>query len=108
MIYEGHTAYLPQDHEMREGFLGREPPRMTANDWLEKKLSCTEGLPPGMKRFSLWYELPYWHRLKVNHLLDPMHIFKNVGTLLWDHFIGVKDSIGARIDLKDVERMEGC
>lgn len=105
-IYEGHRAYLPENHELREGFLAREPPRMSARAWLEHKEVCEDGLPPGMKRFSLWYELPYWTGLKINHLLDPMHIFKNVGSLLWDHLIGKKDTLGARIDLKSTGRME--
>ncbi|MCO5587597.1 hypothetical protein L7F22_041546 [Adiantum nelumboides] len=65
-----------------------------------------EGLPPGMKRFSILYELPYWTSLRINHLLDPMHIFKNVGSLLWDHITGRKDSHGARADLQEVGIME--
>ena len=59
-----------------------------------------------MKRFSILYELPYWTSLRINHLLDPMHIFKNVGSLLWDHITGRKDSHGARADLQDVGIME--
>ncbi|KAI5074065.1 hypothetical protein GOP47_0012078, partial [Adiantum capillus-veneris] len=105
-IYEGHQAYLPENHVLRDGFLGREPPRMSAQAWLEQKEMCVDGLPPGMKRLSLWYELPYWPRLMINHLLDPMHIFKNVGNLLWDHLTDKKDTLGARVDLRNVDRME--
>ncbi|RYA84795.1 hypothetical protein DD594_25700, partial [Enterobacter cloacae complex sp. 4DZ1-17B1] len=83
-----------------------EPPRMSAQAWLEQKEMCDDGLPPGMKRLSLWYELPYWPRLMINHLLDPMHIFKNVGNLLWDHLTVKKDTLGARVDLRNVDRME--
>ena len=32
----------------------------------------------GMKRKSIFYDLPYWEHIKISHLLDPMHIFKNV------------------------------
>jgi hypothetical protein len=32
----------------------------------------------GMKMKYVFYELPYWENLKIGHLLDPMHIFKNV------------------------------
>lgn len=79
---------------------------MTAKDWHLMKQRHHEGFPPGMKRFSILYELPYWTSLRINHLLDPMHIFKNVGSLLWDHITGRKDSHGARADLQDVGIME--
>ena len=35
--------------------------------------------------------LPYWEHLKISHLLDPMHIFKNVPSSLWGH-ISSKES----------------
>ena len=35
-----------------------------------------EKFPIGMKRKSIFYDLPYWQHIKVTHLLDPMHIFK--------------------------------
>ena len=37
-----------------------------------------EIFPIGMKRKSIFYELPYWEHLNIAHLLDPMHIFKSV------------------------------
>ena len=113
MIYEGHQAYLPDRHEFREGFLGRRPPHMCAKEWEDMKSHYHKSLPDGMKRFSILFELPYWTSLLINHLLDPMHIFKNVGSLLWDHINGVKDHIngvkdthGARADLQEVGIME--
>ena len=39
----------------------------------------------GMKRKYIFYNLPYWEHLKITHLLDPMHIFKNVSSYLWRH-----------------------
>ena len=42
-------------------------------------------MPKGMKRKSILYELLYWEHLKISHLLDPMHIFKNVSSSLWTH-----------------------
>lgn len=106
MIYEGHRAHLPDGHDFREGFLGRRPPRMCAKEWEDMKLRCHEGLPDGMKRFSILFELPYWTSLLINHLLDPMHIFKNVGSLLWDHISGAKDTHAARADLQEVGIMK--
>ena len=35
-----------------------------------------------------------------------MHIFKNVASSLWEHMIGLKDSIGIRMDLQSINRME--
>ena len=65
-----------------------------------------ESLPSGMCRFSIFYELAYWTKLHINHLLDPMHIFNNAGSLLWDHIIGKRDTLGARVDLKEMGKME--
>ena len=59
-----------------------------------------------MKRLSILHNLPYWDDLLINHLLDPMHIFKNVGSLIWDHLIGAKDSRSAREDLRQADVME--
>lgn len=95
MIYEGHQAYLPDGHEFREGFLGRRPPHMCTKEWKDMKSWYHESLLDRMKRFSILFELPCSTSLLINHLLDPMHIFKNVGSLLWDHISGVKDTHGA-------------
>lgn len=38
-----------------------------------------------VKRKYVFYELQYWEHLKIFHLLDPMHIFKNVSCYLWRH-----------------------
>ena len=50
-----------------------------------------EKFPIGMKRKYIFYNLPYWEHLKIAHLLDPMHIFKNVSSSLWRH-ISLKQS----------------
>ena len=38
-----------------------------------------------MKRKSIFNNLPFWEHIKITHLLDPMHIFKNVSSYLWRH-----------------------
>ncbi len=48
---------------------------------------------------SIWFTLEYWRHLKIFHLLDPMHIFKNVGHSLWKHLVGLKDSPASRASL---------
>jgi hypothetical protein len=37
----------------------------------------------GMDKKYIFYELPYWEHLKISHLLDAMHRFKNVSSSLW-------------------------
>lgn len=44
-----------------------------------------EKFPIQMKRKYFFYELPYWEHLNIDHLLDPIHIFKNVSSSLWRH-----------------------
>ena len=44
-----------------------------------------EKFPIGMKIKSILYNLPCWEHLNITHLLDPMHIFKNVSSSLWRH-----------------------
>lgn len=61
--------------------------------------------PKGMSRYSIFLALPYWESLKIQHLLDPMHIFKNVAQSTWDHIIGKKDTLGAREDMKSINRL---
>ena len=59
-----------------------------------------EKIPKWMKRKSIFYELPYWDHLKVSHLLDPMHIFKNVSCYFWCHISSKKsDKMVMRKDL---------
>jgi hypothetical protein len=42
----------------------------------------------------------YWKELKVAHLLDPMHVFKNVSDSLWKHISSTeKDTNASRRDL---------
>ena len=41
----------------------------------------------------------------MNHLLDPMHIFKNVAVTLWKLMTGDKESKGQREALEEENRM---
>jgi hypothetical protein len=54
---------------------------------------------------SLW-KLPYWHKLKVRHNLDVMHIEKNICESLIATILNIarktKDTIKVRHDLKDL------
>ena len=52
-----------------------------------------------MKRLSTLHKLPYWGALLINHLLDPMHVFKNVGEMIWKTLIDKKENKGQRDNL---------
>jgi hypothetical protein len=56
-------------------------------------------------RLSIFFELPYKEDLKINHLLDPMHIFKNVATTVWEHLMGIRDSLAIDMDLQCYGKM---
>ena len=59
-----------------------------------------EELPIGMKSKSIFYELPYWEHLNIAHLLDHIHIFKNVLSSLWRHISSKEsDTLSMRRDL---------
>ena len=55
---------------------------------------------------SIFFELPYWHKLLIRHCLDVMHIERNI----YDNFLGTlldvkgkaKDPDVAREDLRDL------
>ena len=54
-----------------------------------------EKMPIGMKRESIFYELPYLEHINIIHLVYLMHIFKNVSYSLWTHISSKKSYIMA-------------
>ena len=59
-----------------------------------------EKLSIGMKRKSIFYEIPYWEFPKIAHLLYPMHVFKNVSYSLWRNISSKEsDTLAMRRDL---------
>lgn len=114
-VYAEFRQFLPLGHPFREELkhffngiaeLDEPPFRCGAADWKiiwENENNTTNGIfvpPPGMKRLSIFHELEYWHVLKINHLLDPMHIFKNVCKSLLTHLSGDLDTMSSRQDLE--------
>jgi hypothetical protein len=59
----------------------------------------------------VFFQLPYWETLLVRQNLDVMHIEKNVFdkivNTLFDADKKSKDSVNARLDLKDMNIREG-
>ena len=55
------------------------------------------------KKKSIFFDLPYWSRLKVKHCIDLMHVKKNVCYSLISTLLNIngktKDGINARLDL---------
>jgi hypothetical protein len=69
-------------------------------DDLEFFDTYVEKIPIGMENKYVFYELPYWEHLKIRHLLDPMHILKNVSSSSWRHIsLNKSDTLAIRRDL---------
>lgn len=127
-VYPSYRRFLPMDHEFRRALVDefngkqeiRGPPRtMRPADWEvawrealerrkmhkaatrgEKGKLEADGLKASASNISIFYNLPYWSKLKIVHLLNPMHIFKNVAESLWKHLTGDKDTKAMRADLQ--------
>ncbi|KAL3839108.1 hypothetical protein ACJIZ3_023699 [Penstemon smallii] len=130
ICYTGHRRYLDKDHPFRKSKLfdgkveTRSRPRemngaeiLSQLDTLKDKFDTLGKHPSKRKRKrsidegnwvkkSIFFELPYWHKLKIRHNLDVMHVEKNIcdnvlGTLL--NIEGkTKDTEKAREDLRDL------
>ncbi|XP_042946082.1 uncharacterized protein LOC122279468 [Carya illinoinensis] len=126
--YMGHRRFLPSGHNWRKKksiFNGsvehREPPaHLAAEDIIneiqnipfnadfgkanKKRKRTTEEL--NWTKKNIFFQLPYWSRLKIRHNLDVMHIEKNIcdnilGTLM--NITGkTKDHVNARRDLSNL------
>ena len=57
-------------------------------------------MPIWIKNKYVFYDLPYCQHIKITHLLDPMHIFKNVSSYLCRNMPSEKnDTFGIRRDI---------
>jgi hypothetical protein len=115
-VYMGHRCYIPMKHQfrsMKDQFNGntekrRPPPHLTGYEVYKmvkddhvvldkrKKTSKNTEEDDMWKKQSIFWEVPYWKDLDIHHLIDVMHVKKNVceillGILLntnrktWDH-----------------------
>ncbi|CAL9006890.1 unnamed protein product [Prunus brigantina] len=124
VCYLGHRRWLSWDHEWREKdkqFDGNTERRLRPREWsgdeILDQLNRLDFAPFGKTvsrtrpsthlnwtHKSMFFELPYWSKLKLRHNLDVMHVEKNVfdtliGTIL-DIEGKTKDTIKARLDLE--------
>ncbi|CAL8136469.1 unnamed protein product [Prunus armeniaca] len=124
VCYLGHRRWLPWDHEWREN--DKEFDRNTERRLIPREWSCDEILeqlnsldfaPFGKTvswtrpsahlnwtHKSMFFELPYWSKLKLRDNLDVMHVKKNVFDTLMGMILDIKgktkDTIKARLDLE--------
>ncbi|VVA35509.1 PREDICTED: transposon CACTA En/Spm, partial [Prunus dulcis] len=124
VCYLGHRRWLPWDHEWQEKdkeFDGNTERRLRPREWsgdeIVEQLNRLDFAPFGKTvnrtrpsthmnwtHKPMFFELPYWSKLKLRHNLDVMHVEKNVfdtlvGTIL-DIEGKTKDTIKARLDLE--------
>ncbi|XP_073131634.1 uncharacterized protein [Henckelia pumila] len=125
--YTGHRRFLPTNHPYRrqkKAFNGKlelnpAPKPLTGHEILERverinycsgkasrKQTMQGEVVSCWKKKSIFFELEYWKHLYVRHVLDVMHIEKNVcesliGTLL-DIPGKSKDGVAARLDLVEM------
>lgn len=128
--YIGHRRYLPMEHPWRRSlaFDGlretKEPPRKFTIEEVYEQLEKVKDVRPGKfgegkkrkrddyeerviyTRKSAWWKLPYWKDLLLPHILDVMHIEKNICDNITCTLMKVegktKDNTNARLDLYDM------
>ncbi|CAL9011007.1 unnamed protein product [Prunus brigantina] len=118
------SGWLSWDHEWQEKdkeFDGNTEHRLRPREWsgdeILEQLNCLDFSPFGKTvtrtrpsthlnwtHKSMFFELPYWSKLKWRHNLDVMHVEKNVFDTLVGTILDVegktKDTIKARLDLE--------
>ncbi|XP_073152786.1 uncharacterized protein [Henckelia pumila] len=128
MSYTGHRRFLPSCHPYRrqkKAFNGSQefdpaPEPLTGHEVLERveRINFQPGKMSGKihtkkddgkpcwKKKSIFFELEYWKHLHVRHVLDVMHIEKNVCESLISTLLDIpgktKDGVAARLDLVEM------
>ncbi|CAL2248338.1 unnamed protein product [Prunus armeniaca] len=117
VCYLGHRRWLSWDHEWRtkdkefDGNIERQlRPREWSDDEILEQLHRLDFAPfrkivsqlrasthLNWTHKSMFFELPYWSKLKLRHNLDVMDVEKNVFDILMGK---TKDMIKARLDLE--------
>jgi hypothetical protein len=123
-VYMGHRCYILMKHplqSMKDKFNGnnekrRPPPHLLGHEVYEmvkdihvvlgkwKRIGKNTGEDDMWKKQSIFWELPCWKDLDVHHLIDVMHVKKNVCEHLLRTLLNTdritRDHGHARADLK--------
>ena len=78
---------------------------MTVRDWKQAWDFGKDFAQQGMKGVNAFYALPYWEDLVINDLLEPVHSFKYVAVVVWQHMCDKKDNHNSRANLKEANIM---
>ena len=90
---------------------GKKRKRTVDNEGAEIECADDEGeyvhtVDTTYRKRSVFFQLPYWETLLVRHNLDAMHVEKNVFDNIVNTLLDVdnksKDSVNARLDLKEM------
>ncbi|XP_070053613.1 uncharacterized protein [Nicotiana tomentosiformis] len=124
----GHRRFLPLNHKWRndkESFDGtkerRLPPKMLSGDDILDQVADLDSLQltkdpkknveishesrgDNWNKKSIFFDLPYWRTLLLQHNLDVMHIEKNICDNILGTILNIKgktkDTINTRLDLQ--------
>ncbi|KAI5312716.1 hypothetical protein L3X38_041890 [Prunus dulcis] len=107
ICYIGHRKWLPTNHPYRRqsAAFNRKPEYGMPPEPLngEEVLHINNGDRVCWKKKSKFFDLEYWKYLHVRHVLDVMHIEKNVCDSIIGKLLEIpgkhKDGIAARFDL---------
>ncbi|XP_062009115.1 uncharacterized protein LOC133725758 isoform X2 [Rosa rugosa] len=124
-VYYDHRRFLPRGHSLRKNleFNGKvekrmKPALLSGDDVVcqlthvsqpcfgkgKKRKRSADYL--NWKKQSIFFDLPYWHTLKLRHNLDVMHIEKNICdnllATLMDTEGKTKDSYKTRLDMEEM------
>ncbi|XP_062074039.1 uncharacterized protein LOC133778190 [Humulus lupulus] len=131
VAFYGHRHFLPMGHQIRKkkklyGSVEKIPPPeefnteaiFTQMNFMPESLPVKHVSYGGQKRKrtkeqvgwrkkSIFFDLPYWAKIKLRHNLDVMHVEKNVCDSLVGTIVGLenktKDTISARVDLEKMK-----
>lgn len=106
IIYENHYQFSPHHEKFVPSTKEVPPQPLCIENWKVFWRGVSLKPPPRMTSYSILFCLPYWTRLKINHLLYLMHIFKNAKSNIWDHLIRKKDTLRRQEDLKLIGHLE--
>ena len=90
--FRKESSILQYEQELRE-----PPQELSREEWIEQ----SKGNNKVIKKESISFKLDYWKDLLIRHLVDGMHIEKNVCHNIMMLLLGENDSRAVREDLQE-------